>query len=65
MCFPPLFPPMAKSFSHIPIDKFLIIPIVPMIPIPSVSFHQITTKEEEKKEGVEEKEKEKEKENAS
>jgi hypothetical protein len=29
-----------------------------MIPIPSVSFHQITTKEEEKKEGVEEKEKE-------
>jgi hypothetical protein len=29
-----------------------------MIPIPSASFHQITTKEEEKKEGVEEKEKE-------
>jgi hypothetical protein len=44
----PFFHPW-PNFSHIPIDKVPDDPIVPMIPIPSDSFHQKTTKEEEDK----------------
>jgi hypothetical protein len=40
------FPPTHSHVSHI--SRRVRIPVVPMIPVPSDSFHQKTTNEEEK-----------------